>query len=234
MDQNEAKFTLPSSSMPASEYVTEETIAVTSETSSMLAQNVMDNYLKKHKLDLKVLPNKKMIKLSDLGMMTSSATTATSVTLNFSHFKSFITEPQATTMTIIASSDNNNNNIVGSEVNKEEAPDEENCAEEYEEDDDDDEVDDDEEYDEEEDFDDEEDNEEDDYEEEEDEEEEEEEEGDDDESSSNKEALLNESKETPEIMSDTTLSSIHDDKNESGDKKTGMSIKVVFFYYKRP
>ena len=34
--------------------------------SSLLTRNVMDNYLKKHKLDLKILPNKKMIKLSDL------------------------------------------------------------------------------------------------------------------------------------------------------------------------
>ena len=36
------------------------------ENSPILARNVMDNYLKKHKLDLKILPNKKMIKLSDL------------------------------------------------------------------------------------------------------------------------------------------------------------------------
>jgi len=40
----------------------------------------MDNYLKKHKLDLKILPNKKMIKLSDLTASLYSSTSSTSTT----------------------------------------------------------------------------------------------------------------------------------------------------------
>jgi hypothetical protein len=50
------------------------------ENSSILARNVMDNYLKKHKLDLKILPNKKMIKLSDLTASFYSSSSSMSTT----------------------------------------------------------------------------------------------------------------------------------------------------------
>lgn len=64
-------------------------------------KNVVDNYLKKHKLDLTLLPNKKMIKLSDLTSSSSASNNSTMTSLlllnstNLTNASPNITQPNS-------------------------------------------------------------------------------------------------------------------------------------------
>ena len=76
MDKNATlNFALPKS-MDTNEFESSANILTSSndcDNSSSVTKNVMDTYLKKHNLDFKLLPNKKMIKLSDLNFSSTSA-----------------------------------------------------------------------------------------------------------------------------------------------------------------
>ena len=52
--------------------IVQENTGTTTTTTTTPTISIMDTYLKKHRLDLKVLPNKNMIKLSDLTSSTSN------------------------------------------------------------------------------------------------------------------------------------------------------------------